>query len=198
MQRRISMEIIAVLCFGGAVGINTYQYHIHEQQVARVTQDKRQKNQIMRTPINWQKPSEYRPYPDLKKYHDINIYVSLRKQRVYIRNNQHVLYTMYASAGTGGEQATPTGTYYIQPERGHFFYNKQSKEGAFYWVSWKDHGIYLFHTVPTDAHGHFITSQAKNLGKKASSHGCIRLAVPDAKWLFENIPVGTKVVISND
>lgn len=48
-------------CFGGAVGINTYQYHIHEQQVARAAQVKRQKNQIMRTPVNWQKPSEYRP-----------------------------------------------------------------------------------------------------------------------------------------
>ncbi|WP_396133693.1 L,D-transpeptidase family protein, partial [Faecalibacillus intestinalis] len=29
-------------------------------------------------------------------------------------------------------------------------------------------------------------------------HGCVRLSVPDAKWFYENIKEGTKVVITND
>lgn len=185
------ISLMACLGLGGPLLINNHQ------TMATCYAATKKTKKVMRTPINWQKPSEYLPYPDLKKYHHINIYVSLKKQRVYIRNNNKVLYTMYASTGANsGDQATPTGTYHIQPERGHFFYNAKSKEGAFYWVSWQGHGIYLFHTVPADAQGHFITKEADKLGKKASSHGCIRLAVPDAKWLYENIPKGTKVVIS--
>lgn len=40
-----------------------------------------------------------------------------------------------------------------------------------------------------------IEKEAKHLGTKAS-HGCIRLTIPDAKWIYENIPEKTKVVIS--
>ena len=28
-----------------------------------------------------------------------------------------------------------------------------------------------------------------------ASHGCVRLALTNAKWIYDNIPVGTKVVI---
>ncbi|GEL14958.1 L,D-transpeptidase [Pediococcus cellicola] len=143
--------------------------------------------------VNWQKSSEVKPYPDLTKYTDVWLDVSIAKQRVYIRNKQTRLYTMYAS--TGENNSTPTGTYHIQAERGEFFYNAQSKEGAKYYVSWKDHGIYLFHSVPTDQQGKFLVNEAEKLGKKANSHGCVRLSVPDAKWLYTHIKEGTKVVI---
>ena len=33
-----------------------------------------------------------------------------------------------------------------------------------------------------------------NLGRKAS-HGCIRLKIDDAKWIYDNCPYGTTVVI---
>ena len=35
----------------------------------------------------------------------------------------------------------------------------------------------------------------KKLGKHTISHGCIRLKVSDAKWMFNNIEVGTRVLI---
>src|SRR5699024_11470649 len=75
------------------------------------------------------------------------------------------------------------------------FYNAQSGEGANYWVSFKDHGIYLFHTVPVDANGNYVVSEAEQLGKSSNSHGCVRLSVADAKWFYENIKTGTKVVV---
>ncbi|WP_427910919.1 L,D-transpeptidase [Pediococcus parvulus] len=143
--------------------------------------------------VNWKKSSETKAYPDLTKYSNVWIQVSIAKQRVYIRNNKKRLYTMYAT--TGAKNSTPTGTYHIQAERGEFFYNAQSKEGAKYYVSWKDHGVYLFHTVPTNSQGQFIVKEAKKLGKKANSHGCVRLSVPDAKWIYTNIKEGIKVVI---
>ena len=35
-----------------------------------------------------------------------------------------------------------------------------------------------------------------NLGRPAS-HGCIRLCVRDAKWIYDNCSLGTKVTISD-
>lgn len=139
------------------------------------------------------KSSEKKPYVDLKKYQHVNVLVSIAKQRVYIRSNQKVLYTMYSS--TGKNDTTPRGQYHIQGERGQHFYNASSDEGANYWVSWKDHGIYLFHSVPVDHTGHYIPAEGQQLGKKAASHGCVRLSVSDAKWFYENIPENTEVTI---
>ncbi|EHL97122.1 murein L,D-transpeptidase [Lentilactobacillus parafarraginis] len=144
--------------------------------------------------INWKKSSQNKPYPKITTKNARYILVSLKKQRVYIMSpNNRVLYTMYAS--TGIHNSTPKGTYHIQQEHGNFFYNGKSREGARYWTSWKDHGIYLFHTVPTNAKGQYIKSEAAHLGKRANSHGCIRLSIPDAKWINRTVPVGTKVKI---
>ena len=153
------------------------------------------KKTVMRKPINWKRSSETVAYPDLDKAKDFWIHVSTKKSRVYLMDGKKKLYTMYASTGKGGEQATPKGTWHIQPEKGEFFYNGESGEGAKYWVSFKDHGVYLFHSVPTDENGNFIKDEAKELGKKSNSHGCVRLSVPDAKWMYKNLETNTKVVI---
>lgn len=145
--------------------------------------------------IDWRAPSEDKAYPDLKAHPNAWLDVNTSKQRVYIKDGQQTLYTMYCSTGTGKENGTPKGTFHIQGERGKFFYNQNSGEGARYWVSWKDHGIYLFHSVPTDQNGHYIKSEAEELGKSAASHGCVRLSVADAKWVYETVPYGMKVVV---
>ncbi|ANK59332.1 cell surface protein [Loigolactobacillus backii] len=143
--------------------------------------------------IDWRKPSETKPYPKLAEHPNAWIRVAIKRQRVYIMDGNKRLYRMYASTGTKG--GTPTGTFAIQKERGDFFYNAASGEGARYWVSWKDHGIYLFHTVPTDENGNYNLAEAAKLGKSAASHGCVRLSVPDARWIYENVPEGMRVVI---
>ncbi|WP_416353956.1 L,D-transpeptidase [Agrilactobacillus fermenti] len=143
----------------------------------------------------WQQPSEDKPYPNVAHYANLSVDVSIHKQRVYLKAGKQTLYTMLASTGKDG--GTPTGTFKIEAERGQKFYNSESKEGANYWVSFKDHGIYLFHTVPTNQAGTYDLTQAKQLGKQANSHGCIRLSVADAKWFFENIPENTPVHIYN-
>ena len=40
-------------------------------------------------------------------------------------------------------------------------------------------------------------TETAKLGRTQGSHGCIRLSVPDSKWIMDNIPNGTKVVIKN-
>ncbi|BDZ32077.1 L,D-transpeptidase [Lactiplantibacillus sp. WILCCON 0030] len=154
------------------------------------------KSTIMRTPINWRKSSEKVAYPNVT--HDPNLWirVSLKKQHLYLINHQHVLYTMYVSTGLPtANHHTPRGTYHVQAERGKYFYSAAVNEGAYYWVSWLNHGEYLFHSTPVNAQGHFIKSDAADLGKKPSSHGCVHLSLADSKWLYQHIHYGTKVVI---
>ena len=168
-------------------------------------QNKEYTAQYMRKPIDWQKPSENRPYPNLHTVKNLNIRVNISQNRVYICDGSKTIYTMYCSAGNYGTNpqthkrvsATPTGTFYIQPERGASFYNASLHEGANYYVSWLNHGEYLFHTVPTVANGQYNVKEANKLGKSTGSHGCIRLSVPDARWMMQNMPTGTKVVIQN-
>ncbi|GEN94882.1 L,D-transpeptidase [Pediococcus ethanolidurans] len=209
MSRLIKMLAVAGVLFL-AVFLISLRFHpaaskVKKQDPSQVTvsnlpkeKKTKAKKKVSKRPaymraINWKKSSEVKAYPDLTKYAHIWLHVSIAKQRVYVMNNQTRLYTMYAS--TGAKNSTPTGTYHIQAERGKFFYNAESKEGAKYFVSWKDHGVYLFHSVPTNEQGQFLIKEANKLGKEANSHGCVRLSVPDAKWLYTNIKEGTKVVI---
>ncbi len=148
--------------------------------------------------VDYTKPSESKAYPDVNKYPNLWIRVSTEKQRTYIMNGDKVLYTMYCSTGmtNSTDTATPHGTYYVQAERGETFYNAQEEEGANYYTSWSGHGSLLFHTVPIDVNGNYIKSEAAKLGKKGgASHGCVRLTIPDAKWIYTNIKYNTKVVI---
>ncbi len=60
-------------------------------------------------------------------------------------------------------------------------------------------GNYLFHSVPyysTDENK-LETEEYNKLGSDGSL-GCVRLAVADSKWIYENCPVGTPVTIYDD
>ncbi len=142
--------------------------------------------------IDWQRSSEDEPYPTLKNS-DV-LLVSTQKQRVFIQRDDQTIYTMYCSTGAE-ETPTPKGEFVIEPEKGETFFNADSGEGANYYVSFKDHGVYLFHSVPIDKSGKYIIEEAEELGHKANSHGCVRLSVPDAQWFYENSLVGMKVKI---
>ena len=144
-------------------------------------------------PVNWRKPSQAKPYPQVAKHAGLWLDVNLRKQRVYVKDGKQLLYTMYASSGM--DHTTPTGNFKIQAERGKKFFNGREQMGANYYTSFYRHGVFLFHSVPTDPAGHYIVKEANKLGKKPGSHGCVRLAVPDAKWIFTNIKAGTKVKV---
>lgn len=129
-------------------------------------------------------------YPDVSQVQDLNVQVSLADQRVYIKDGDTTLYTMICSSGM--DDTTPHGTFTVQ-SRGENFFNPTEQMGANWWVSFQ--GDYLFHTVPTDANGDYIVSECEKLGRPAS-HGCVRLSVSDAKWIYDNVPDGTTVVIA--
>lgn len=217
MRGRTKNLIYIIFCLVMIVLMIVPAVHHHREQrlaAAKVTSSKitpkksHHKEAVsnhMRTPIDWRKSSETVPYPDLSKVKRLWIKVVIPKNRVYLYDGNKVIYTMYCSAGvyktdpkTGKKKsATPTGTFHVQEERGDHFFNSQVKVGANYYVSWHDHGQYLFHSVPTDANGHYIKKKAAKLGKSTGSHGCVRLSVADAKWMEHNLPTGTKVVIQD-
>ncbi|KJY49634.1 L,D-transpeptidase [Bifidobacterium sp. H1HS16N] len=144
-------------------------------------------------PVDWLKPSQQVDYPDPAAHPGLSLEVSLQDQRVYVRDGSELLYTMYAS--TGMNDSTPRGSFRIQAERGDHFYNPGEGMGARYYTSFLNHGVFLFHSVPTDSKGGFIKEEADMLGIRPGSHGCIRLTVPDARWIMQSVPTGTPVVI---
>lgn len=123
---------------------------------------------------------------------DVWLDVDVTGQRVRIMKGETVTREMVASTGTEA-QPTPLGTFKIQ-NRGEWFFSKKYQQGGQWWVSFKDWGVYLFHSVPMDEHQRIIDEEAAKLGQPAS-HGCVRLSVADAKWIYDNIKAGTRVVI---
>ena len=144
-------------------------------------------------PVDWLKPSQQVDYPDPAAHPGLSLEVSLQDQRVYVRDGSELLYTMYAS--TGMDDSTPRGSFRIQSERGDHFYNPSEGMGARYYTSFLNHGVFLFHSVPTDSEGGYIKEEADMLGIRPGSHGCIRLTVPDARWIMQSVPTGTPVLI---
>ena len=144
-------------------------------------------------PVDWLKPSQQVDYPDPAAHPGLSLEVSLQDQRVYVRDGSELLYTMYAS--TGMDDSTPRGSFRIQNERGDHFYNPGEGMGARYYTSFLNHGVFLFHSVPTDSKGSYIKEEADMLGIRPGSHGCIRLTVPDARWIMQSVPTGTPVLV---
>ena len=173
----------------------TEQKDVSNPSVKEETPKSQPQPQSQPKPIDWTQPSGGM-YPVLNPNESIWIHVSKENQKVYIMDGNNTIYTMICSTGLdlNSDTSTPEGTFTIQGERGLSFYNSSEKEGAKYWVSWKNHGKFLFHSVATDVNGNVIPSEAEKLGQKAS-HGCIRLTLPDAKWIYDHIQMGTKVVI---
>ena len=70
-------------------------------------------------------------------------------------------------------------------------------------AAFKDEGLYRFESVPFDENGKVIKAEAEKLGQKVTkkhnikAYGSIRLSVPDAQWIEENIPAKTRVVIDS-
>lgn len=91
---------------------------------------------------------------------------------------------------TSGAPSTPTirGTYYIYMKR---YYFDSGAARCFYFSPFK--GGYGFHTVLCYKDSTPSRIMDGRLGMYLS-HGCIRLAINNAKWIYDNCPTGTKVI----
>lgn len=121
------------------------------------------------------------------------VYLSLDKQMTYVYENSNSNWNLIkefpSSTGIDGEE-TPKGIFAVT-SRGEWFYSEEFQQGAKYWVQFM--GDYLFHSLPFDESQSNIVDYT--IGEP-SSHGCIRLEVEDAKWLYDNIANDTKIIIN--
>lgn len=129
--------------------------------------------------------------PDQPTQSKFLIDVSVTDQKVRVFENDKMIKEWVVS--TGQNDSTPLGRFKIQ-NRGVWFFSEKYQQGAMWWVSFKDWGIYLFHSLPMDREKNILTEEANKLGSPVS-HGCVRLEVDHAKWIYDNIPKGTDVYI---
>ena len=124
---------------------------------------------------------------------DYLIYVNLKDQLTYVyqgfSNDWNLVNTFISSTGVSGKE-TPKGIFAVT-NRGDWFFSEEFDQGAKYWVQFM--GDYLFHSVPFDEGQETILDNTLGL---PASHGCVRLSIEDAKWLYDNIPNNTKIIIN--
>lgn len=136
--------------------------------------------------------------PQLKEKATSPYYIRVnRKQNivtVYERNEQgeyqKPVKAFVCSVGMDGK--TPTGTY-VTSER----YEWRLLSGNVYGqYATRIDGPYLFHSVPylKQTKDSLEYEEYNKLGEPASL-GCIRMAVDDVKWIYDNCPSGTVVTI---
>ena len=136
-----------------------------------------------------------------KPLHPYKIYVSRKRQRVevYMWNDSAEDYTIpyksfICSTGKKGTE-TPAGTFFMDTgpaARWHKF----TEFNCWAQYAYNIHRNVLFHSVLYKKNDErtLQRSSVSNLGR-AASHGCVRLKVEDAKWIWDNCPAGTTVVI---
>ncbi|MCH5252193.1 MAG: Ig-like domain-containing protein [Lachnospiraceae bacterium] len=101
-------------------------------------------------------------------------------------------YKAYKAFVCSAGSATPLGTFHLQEKlRWHLLdgpsygqYCTRIYKGFLFHSVW-------YHQQTKDSQSYI---QYNRLGSIAS-HGCVRLTVADAKWIFDNCPTGTKVII---
>ncbi|MGG7176302.1 L,D-transpeptidase [Clostridium paraputrificum] len=119
------------------------------------------------------------------------IWVDLSKFKVNIFSGSEKNWSLIHSyVCTIGKPSTPTpkGNFTIGIKGLYFGVAKGYK--CWYYTQFK--GNYLFHSIIYNLDGSIRDGR---LGM-ALSDGCVRLAKINAKWIFDNIPEGTKVFIS--
>lgn len=121
-----------------------------------------------------------------------------RKQNIVIAyakdaNGDYTVPKKAMVCSVGVDDKTPTGTFSTTGDK----YDWRLLSGNVYGqYATRINGPYLFHSVPyaTKSKSDLEYEEYNKLGE-AASLGCIRLSVEDAKWVQENCPKGTTVII---
>lgn len=127
---------------------------------------------------------------DFTSSDDFRIKVDLTKQKVFVYYKDNLIKEMICSGGA--EQfPTPLGEFKTS-QKIEYSWIDRFNMGAYYWIRF--YKKYLFHSVPFDENKEMIMEEYEKLGSPAS-HGCIRLKLDEAKWLYEKLPLGVTVLI---
>lgn len=123
----------------------------------------------------------------------IKVYKNSNYLIVYAQDDQGRYNTPVRAMRASCGYSTPTGTFYT-PDR----YRWLQMVGDT-WAQWctQIQGNYLFHSVPNWTQSNMdLEVQEYNLLGDTRSLGCTRLNCRDAKWIYDNCALGTKVTIT--
>lgn len=127
---------------------------------------------------------------DLPTYTNYLIRVSIAQQTVYIFNgtnrNWKLIDEFSCSSGTSGTP-TITGNFFVGNKGPQF----STPNGIVCKYFTQIQGNYLFHSVLFDKNGNLVDGTLGN----GVSHGCVRLALENAKYIYDNVPIGSGIWI---
>lgn len=161
---------------------------------------------VVKTKNGWYYENGYKfYYKDGVKVEDVRSIIGTQSSYEIKVNKQMSCVTVYAKDGSNGYiipvvafacspgSGTPTGTFYTQNK-----YRWQHLYGADGQFCTRITGHVLFHSPPYSSfNNHTLWPKEYNkLGTWASA-GCVRLRSGDAKWIYDNCGLGTKVTIYN-
>jgi|GEM_PF-58995 len=132
----------------------------------------------------------YNPLSSSRKKLDQKIIIDLKNQKLKYLVSNIVLKEFSVSSGKASTP-TPKGTYSVI-DKSIKAWSKAHGLWMPYWLG-LDHGEFGIHELPIWPNGY--REGAAHLGIPVS-HGCIRLGIGAAQYIYDRIPVGTKVVIN--
>lgn len=118
------------------------------------------------------------------------IVTSIKKRLTYIlKNNNGSWELIYNWVTTVGKPSTPSpiGIFYSDEKYESIGDDNSSAKYVTHITE-----TYYYHSVIYDPQGNYVKDG--RLGE-AISHGCIRLSLENAKIMYENIPLGTTIII---
>lgn len=132
-----------------------------------------------------------RTFEETEKPEDWKVRVNQTTCTVTVYHKGFPVRAFACSVGANGR--TPDGTYSLMDKLRWWELMGPS------WGQWCSHitGGILFHSIPYSGAGdkYSMSSHGYNMLGQAASHGCIRLAAMNAKYLYDNVPVGSEVEI---
>lgn len=121
--------------------------------------------------------------------------VVLDEQRVYVYSTtRRLIATIPVS--TGLEDSTPTGSFRVFSKSAQAYYTPAPNERMKWMVRFtkgRQGDNIGFHGIPYKVTTNGDVPFHTPVGVEPSSHGCVRMRVAEAKWLFENMAIGAPV-----
>lgn len=181
---------------GQAAGTTKIGYRMEALQIRLVSKDVSAPGANVR----YYTESKVDPGPDAGMIALANAYDSPTNYIIMVNRGAHTVGIYQGGRGFwsnvkhwqcgNGAPGTPTvtGVFHVG-SKGYYF---NSGDFRCFWYT-QFYGDYLFHSVLCWPNGAVADGR---LGMGVS-HGCVRLAKENAKWIYDNIPAGTTVVVYN-
>ena len=143
-------------------------------------------NGIYNLPSGFPEPETYKIIVD--KYYQVIMVFSKDE------NGDYTVPVRYMLCSTGTSSSpTRSGTFHLKSYRVRFGLFANTDVYGQYW-SQIDGRMYFHSILYSKRDAASYTGSFNNLGRRAS-HGCIRLTVPDARWIWYNAAPGTTVIV---